>query len=120
MVLTLAVLMVTGMVSPVLAQVAPPPTVESLPPVQENVTVVGQANVVDRTPVDAPEELERGTIGRTADVNVYGNYAYLNQYFQPNCQPGTAGTAVFDLTDPANPVELQDAFMEHDPRASRS
>ena len=71
-----------------------------LPPVQENVEVVGQVQVDDRG---------AGLTGRVADVAAYGDYAYLNAYFEPNCEQG--GVHVVDISNPANPVELVDSFI---------
>jgi hypothetical protein len=71
-----------------------------LPPVQQNVEVVGQVQVNDRG---------AGLEGRVADVAAYGDYAYLNAYFAPNCEEG--GVHVIDISNPANPVELVDAFI---------
>ena len=48
-----------------------------LPPVQENVTVVGRAEVTN--PSGA------GNDGRVADVFAHGDYAYLNAFRDPTC-----------------------------------
>ncbi|MEJ7845963.1 MAG: hypothetical protein WKF93_09980, partial [Acidimicrobiales bacterium] len=75
-------------------------TAGHLPPVQNNVEVVGQVQLDDRG---------AGLEGRVADVAAYGDYAYLNAYFAPNCEQG--GVHVVDISNPANPTELVDAFI---------
>lgn len=72
-----------------------------LPPVQDNVTLVGKAEVTN--PSGA------GNVGRVADVTAFGDYAYLNAFREPTCEQ--AGVHVMDISDPANPVELTDAFI---------
>jgi hypothetical protein len=42
--------------------------------------------------------------GRVADVGVFGNYAYLGAYFEPNCQKG--GVYVVDIADPSRPKQI--------------
>lgn len=74
-----------------------------LPPVQENVTVVGKAQIADRS-------LEGiGTEGRVADVNAHGDYAYLGAFRDPSCDAG--GVHVINIADPTAPFEVEDAFI---------
>jgi PA domain len=63
-----------------------------LPPAQSNVELVGKAAVSDRAP------------GRVADVNVFGNYAYLAAFADPSCERG--GVYVFDIADVTAPREV--------------
>jgi hypothetical protein len=63
-----------------------------LPPAQSNVELVGKAAVSDRAP------------GRVADVNVFGNYAYLAAFADPACERG--GVYVFDISDVTAPREV--------------
>ncbi len=42
--------------------------------------------------------------GRVSDVGVFGNYAYLGAFFEPNCQKG--GVYVFDISDLAKPKQI--------------
>lgn len=72
-----------------------------LPPVNNNVTLVGKAEVTN--PSGA------GNTGRVADVFAFGDYAYLNAFAEPTCEAG--GVHVVDISDLANPVELTDAFI---------
>jgi len=72
-----------------------------LPPVRRNVTLVGKAEVTN--PSGA------GNTGRVGDVFGYGDYAYLNAYFQPTCEAG--GVHVMDISNPAAPVEVTSAFI---------
>jgi hypothetical protein len=72
-----------------------------LPPVQENVTMVGKAEVTN--PSGA------GNTGRIADVFAFGNYAYLNAFYEPTCVD--TGVHVMDIRDLRHPVELTDAFI---------
>ena len=72
-----------------------------LPPVQENVTVVGRAEVTN--PSGA------GNDGRVADVFAHGDYAYLNAFRDPTCVD--AGVHVMDISDLENPFEVTDAFI---------
>jgi len=60
---------------------------------QTNVEVIGKAS----TNQDGKE-------GRVADVNVFGDYAYLAAFSDPNCQKG--GVYVFNIKDPANPKQV--------------
>jgi hypothetical protein len=50
-----------------------------------------------------------GLTGRIADVTAYGNYAYLNAFREPVCTRG--GVHVMDISDPANPTEVVEAFI---------
>jgi hypothetical protein len=75
-----------------------------LPPVQNNVEVVGQVQVDDRG---------AGLTGRVADVAAFGNFAYLNAFRHPSCAEG--GVHVIDISDPTAPVELVDSFIPTSP-----
>ncbi|MGH8906420.1 MAG: PA domain-containing protein [Egibacteraceae bacterium] len=68
-----------------------------LPGKVENVELVGRAMV------------SNAGLGRIADVNVFGTYAYLGAFSEPECENG--GVYVLDISDPANPRELPDAFI---------
>jgi hypothetical protein len=72
-----------------------------LPPVQENVTLVGKAEVTN--PAGS------GNTGRVADVSAFGDYAYLNAFRSPDCEQ--TGVHVVDIHDPAHPFEVPDAFI---------
>ena len=72
-----------------------------LPAVQRNVDVVGKAEVTN--PSGA------GNVGRIADVTAHGDYAYLNAFYTPTCV--NTGVHVMDISDPANPYEVTDAFI---------
>ena len=72
-----------------------------LPPVNQNVALVGKAEVTN--PSGA------GNDGRVADVFGYGDYAYLTAFREPTCVQ--AGVHVIDIHDPANPFELTGAFI---------
>jgi hypothetical protein len=65
------------------------------------VTLVGKAAVTN--PSGA------GNSGRVADVFGYGDYAYLTAFREPTCEQ--AGVHVMDISDPANPFEVTDAFI---------
>ena len=67
-----------------------------LPAVQENVTLLGHANI------------EGGGAGQVADVSAFGNYAYLTVRDPEGCSD--AGVAVFDISDPTNPRQVE--FIE--------
>ncbi|MGH3911940.1 MAG: PA domain-containing protein, partial [Pseudonocardiaceae bacterium] len=54
-----------------------------------------------------------GDEGRVADVSAYGDYAYLNGFREPTCAAG--GVHVMDISDPANPVEVAEAFIPTSP-----
>lgn len=64
------------------------------------------------------------TEGLVADVAAYGNYAYLANWGEPDCAgPETggvnspdAGAWVIDISDPANPVEVNFIAMPQDTR----
>ncbi|MGQ0841928.1 MAG: PA domain-containing protein [Actinokineospora sp.] len=72
-----------------------------LPPVRNNVTLVGKAAVTN--PSGA------GNVGRVADVTAFGDYAYLNAFREPTCE--RAGVHVMDISNPASPTEVLDAFI---------
>lgn len=58
----------------------------------ENVRLVGKAQVSQSQP------------GRVADVNVFGNYAYLGAFWEPDCRNG--GVYVFDISNPSSPKQV--------------
>jgi hypothetical protein len=64
-----------------------------LPATSENVRLISKANINQ----DSKD-------GRVADVGVFGNYAYLGAYYEPNCQKG--GVYVMDIRDPSNPKQI--------------
>jgi hypothetical protein len=76
-----------------------------LPPVQNNVELVGKAEVTN--PSGA------GNIGRVADVFHFGDYAYLTAFREPTCEAG--GVHVMDIHDLENPFEVTDAFIPTSP-----
>jgi hypothetical protein len=76
-----------------------------LPPVQENVEVVGRAQVTN--PSGA------GLEGRIADVYAHGDFAYLNAFRDPTCEQ--AGVHVVDISDLRAPVEVPEAFIPTSP-----
>ncbi len=63
-----------------------------LPPVRENVKVVGKAPISGRAP------------GRVADVGVFRDHAYLAAFADPDCEDG--GVAVFDIGRPRDPRQV--------------
>ncbi|MQA99913.1 MAG: hypothetical protein GEU78_06415 [Actinobacteria bacterium] len=63
-----------------------------LPPVSNNVDLIGKAKASGVKP------------GRIADVGVFGNYAYLGAFWEPDCRRG--GVYVFDISNPAAPKEV--------------
>jgi hypothetical protein len=63
-----------------------------LDPTNENVRLVGKANI------------NQDQEGRVGDVGVFGDYAYLAAYYEPRCQKG--GVYVFDVKDPAKPKQI--------------
>ncbi|MGH9179694.1 MAG: PA domain-containing protein [Acidimicrobiales bacterium] len=72
-----------------------------LPPVQENVTLVGRAEVTNPS--------GDGNDGRVADVFAHGDHAYLTAFREPTCEQ--AGVHVMDISDPTAPFELTGAFI---------
>jgi hypothetical protein len=72
-----------------------------LPPVQENVTLVGRGEVTN--PSGA------GNTGRVADVFAFGDHAYLTAFREPTCVD--AGVHVMDISDLSHPAEVTDAFI---------
>jgi hypothetical protein len=70
-----------------------------LPPVNRNVRLVGKAAVTNPS----------GLSGRIADVSAYGKFAYLTAFRDPVCT--RTGAHVIDISDPANPREVESAFM---------
>lgn len=77
-----------------------------LPPVQ-----TGAIEVVGKGEVTNPSGA--GNTGRVADVTAYGDFAYLNAFREPTCEAG--GVHVMDISDPAAPVELTEAFIPTSP-----
>ena len=63
----------------------------------DNVELVGKALVHDAAPM------------RVADVGAFGDYAYLGAFVGPDCENG--GVYVIDVSDPANPREVREAFI---------
>jgi len=63
-----------------------------LPASFANVRLVGKARINQDLP------------GRVADVGVFGDYAYLGAYWEPNCQKG--GVYVFNISNPAKPKQI--------------
>jgi hypothetical protein len=90
-----AVLMTASMAGPVFAH---PDDMAAghLPAVQENVTLLGHANIIG------------GGAGQVADVSAFGNYAYLTVRDPEGCSD--AGVAIFDISDPQNPRQV--GFIE--------
>ena len=84
-----------------------------LPGKTRNVRLVGEVAVADRSPETAPPEGTSPLEGRIADVNVFGNFAYLASFREPDCEDG--GVFVVDVTDPSAPVEVKDAFIPTTP-----
>jgi hypothetical protein len=72
-----------------------------LDPVQEKVTLVGKAEVNNPS--------GDGNDGRVADVFAHGDHAYLTAFREPTCEQ--AGVHVMDISDPAAPFEVTDAFI---------
>lgn len=62
-----------------------------LPASSENVSLVGRARISQPLP------------GRVADVAVFGDYAYLGAFWEPDCKKG--GVYVFDISDPTRPQQ---------------
>jgi LVIVD repeat len=61
-------------------------------PSRRNVALVGKGAVDDRAE------------GRVADVEVFGDYAYLGAFRDPDCERG--GVYVFDISDLRNPRQI--------------
>jgi len=76
-----------------------------LPPVRYGVDLVGKAAVTN--PSGA------GLQGRVADVSAYGNHAFLTAFRDPTCE--RTGAHVMDISDPEEPFEVREAFMETTP-----
>ncbi|MBC6450508.1 PA domain-containing protein [Actinokineospora xionganensis] len=72
-----------------------------LPPVNNNITLVGKGEVTNPAGT--------GNTGRVADVTAHGDYAYLTAFREPTCEQ--TGVHVMDISDPANPAEVLDAFI---------
>ena len=75
-------------------------------PVQRNVRVVGKAAVTNPAGT--------GRQGRVADVSAHGDFAYLTAFREPTCEK--AGAHVFDISNPEEPFEVKEAFMETTPQ----
>ena len=74
-------------------------------PVQRNVRVVGKAKAFNPAGT--------GNQGRIADVSAHGDFAYLTAFREPTCEK--AGAHVFDISNPEEPFEVEEAFMETTP-----
>ncbi len=59
-----------------------------LPAKQENVRLVGEGSVTPRPSTQQRPEGTSPLEGRIADVNVFGNYAYLASFREPTCDNG--------------------------------
>ncbi|MGQ0577221.1 MAG: PA domain-containing protein [Pseudonocardia sp.] len=82
------------------------------PPVDEGnlpAEITGGVRLVGKAPVANPAGLR----GRVADVAAFGDFAYLNAFRDPTCERG--GVHVMDISDPANPAEVPDAFIPTSP-----
>ncbi|MGH9245575.1 MAG: PA domain-containing protein [Acidimicrobiales bacterium] len=77
-----------------------------LPAVQRNVRLVGRVEVTNPTPGQSND-------GRVADVFAHGDYAYLNAFYAPTCE--NTGVHVIDISDPAHPFEVTEAFIPTSP-----
>ncbi len=77
----------------------------SLPAKRQNIRLVGRASITN--PSGA------GIGGRVADVAAFGNYAYLTAFREPTCE--ATGAHTIDISNPARPVEVRDAFMPTTP-----
>jgi hypothetical protein len=65
-----------------------------LPPVSRNVDLVGKLDLFG----------DNEKPGSIADVSVFGHFAYLGAFAQPNCEDG--GVYVIDISDPSAPEEV--------------
>jgi hypothetical protein len=95
-----------------------------LDPRNDNVSLLGKARMTPKVELDegddgdcdpeaqtceAPVPAARDALtGRIADVAAYGDHAYLTAFREPVCDGG--GFFVVDISDPANPVEVEEAF----------
>jgi len=93
-----------------------------LEPKQENVNIVGKAEVTNPARPDDPA----GNDNRVTDVFAYDHpdlaegeqsYAYLGAYFQNQYedQCEATGVHVMDINDLENPFEVEDAFIQTSP-----
>jgi hypothetical protein len=71
-----------------------------LPASNANVELVGRGQINQDLP------------GRVSDVGVFGNYAYLGAFFEPDCQKG--GVYVFDISDLSAPKQINFIRGEQD------
>ncbi len=71
-----------------------------LPPVQQNLELVGE---LEPTAAQGPM-----VDGQIADLAVFKNHAYLNSWDEPSCTKG--GTYIVDIANPAIPKEI--GFLE--------
>jgi hypothetical protein len=71
----------------------------------------GELELVGRAEVTNPSGA--GNLGRIGDVTGLGGYAYLTAFREPTCEAG--GVHVMDIADPANPVEVTEAFIPTSP-----
>jgi len=69
-----------------------------LPPVQQNLELVGELNLL------SPSSGQPVEPGQIADVAVHKGYAYLNSWDSPTCRDG--GTFVVDIRNPAAPRQV--------------
>jgi hypothetical protein len=67
-------------------------TAGHLAPTRSNVRLVGKAAI------------NQDQQGRVADVGVFGDFAYLAAFAEPNCQKG--GVYVFDIADATKPKQI--------------
>ena len=82
---------------------------EHLPPVRENVELVGKLKVDTPAAFRTPEHNKPVEVGQIADLAIYKQAAYLNSWAEPveaddTCHRGGFFSA--DISDPANPKQL--------------
>jgi hypothetical protein len=85
---------------------------DHLPPVRENIDVVGKLQLSTPAQYRTAENFDELAEGQIADVAVYKQAAYLNSWGLPVEEDGTCDRGGFfsvDISDPANPRQL--AFM---------
>lgn len=71
----------------------------SIDPRTENIEVIGRLQLPDLR--DNPEG-GPSVLGRIADVNYWGDYAYLGSFAEPACDQG--GVYIVDISDPTAPT----------------
>ena len=84
-----------------------------LPAKVENVRLIGEGRVSDRSTATPPPGGLGPLEGRVADVAVSGNFAYLASFREPDCSDG--GVFVMDITNPSEPTEVREAFIPTTP-----